>query len=154
MELTEELKREIDGKTILEILRNARFGLLGDPMLEGESGRYWMDRMKELRSEDNAAFVAASKMLGWGRMSCPKCDHTMANVASVDLELNVYHCPRCGTVKVEDSNNSEAKVYSPEMRIILTNEQYRNLSRGEEVEVFTTKIILSDIGVQHYRRQA
>ncbi len=64
MELTEELKREIDGKTIVEILRKVRFAPLGDPIFEGESGKYWMNRMDELRGEDNAAFVAASKMLG------------------------------------------------------------------------------------------
>ncbi len=65
MELTDELKREIDGKPIVEILRKVRFAPTGDPIFEGESGKYWMDRMAQLRGEDNAAFVHASKMLGW-----------------------------------------------------------------------------------------
>ena len=65
MELTEELKREIDGKTIVEILRKVRFAPSGDPMFEGDSGTYWMGRMADLRTKDNAAYVAASKMLGW-----------------------------------------------------------------------------------------
>ncbi len=79
-------------------------------------------------------------------MSCPVCDHTMANVASVEHELNVYHCPRCGTVKVEDANDTEPRVYSPEQRCSLTEEQYRNLAAGREVSFFTVKFIAPDIG--------
>ena len=79
-------------------------------------------------------------------MSCPVCDSTMANVASIHDELNVYHCTRCGTLKVEDANATESKVYSPEIRISLTEEQYRNLAAGREVSFLTVKIIAPDIG--------
>lgn len=50
-------------------------------------------------------------------MACPTCDHTMHNVASIKHELNVYHCPRCGSVKVEDSNDPDcrAKEYRPKL---------------------------------------
>ena len=57
-------------------------------------------------------------------MSCPTCDHTMQSVASVPEELNVYHCPRCGTVKVEDSNDTQGRVYVP-----TRNEDYQRLVR-------------------------
>jgi hypothetical protein len=63
MDLTPKLKAEIDSKTIYELLRGWRFAPAGASIFQGESGKYWGERMAELRKENNAAYVAASKAL-------------------------------------------------------------------------------------------
>lgn len=67
MELTEDLKAEIDAKSYKELLERWRFAPLDDPMFQGESGKYWGNRMARLRSEPGGQgrAVAASKSLGW-----------------------------------------------------------------------------------------
>jgi hypothetical protein len=65
MELTPELKEEIDGKSYRQLLAKWRFAPVGDPMFQGESGDYWGKRMAELKSADPNEAVAASKSLGW-----------------------------------------------------------------------------------------
>lgn len=67
MKLTPELKAEIDSKSIYELLYRVRFSPLGDEMMQDESGKYWLKRMDEKRREDNDAYVAASKEMGWER---------------------------------------------------------------------------------------
>lgn len=45
-------------------------------------------------------------------MSCPTCDSTMRYVGGDhEDECSVYHCPRCGTVQINDSET----VYTPEL---------------------------------------
>lgn len=68
MDLTDKLKAEIDAKSYQDLLRRWRFAPVGDLMFQGESGRYWSDRMKELRAEPggNSVHVGASKTIGWG----------------------------------------------------------------------------------------
>jgi len=64
--LTPTLKTTIDAMTVEELLRKHRFTPLGsDELFEGESGRYMCERIAVLRDQDNAAFVAASKKIGW-----------------------------------------------------------------------------------------
>lgn len=63
MNLTPELKAEIDGKSYTELLRRWRHAPLGDTMFQGESGKYWNERLAELR--DTVDHVAISKEIGW-----------------------------------------------------------------------------------------
>lgn len=68
MDLTEKNKAFIDGLNYTALLSKWRFSPSGDPWFEGETGKYWGERMAELRSEPggNARHVSASKYLGWG----------------------------------------------------------------------------------------
>lgn len=66
MELTPELKQEIDNMDVEQLLYKWRFAKTGDPIMQDESGTYWGKRMAELRSQDNDAWVRASKNIGWG----------------------------------------------------------------------------------------
>lgn len=65
MELTQELKAEIDAKDHCELLGCWRFAPAGDPMFQGESGKYWGKRMAEKKAENPQQAVANSKSLEW-----------------------------------------------------------------------------------------
>lgn len=65
MDLTPELKAEIDSHDVYTLLRCVRFAPIGDQMFQGESGEYWMKRLAEVRRQDNEAYVRASKQMGW-----------------------------------------------------------------------------------------
>ena len=67
MELTEKNKAYIDGLSYEALLSRWRFAPVGDPWFQGETGKYWGERMSELRSQPggNEKHVAASKSLGW-----------------------------------------------------------------------------------------
>ena len=65
MDLTAEVKELIDNKSYTELLAGWRFTPAGDPMFQGESGKYWGERMAELRDKDPAGHVRASKTIGW-----------------------------------------------------------------------------------------
>lgn len=65
MELTEEIKTKIDALTYAQLLRQWRFAPLGDPMFQGETGKYWGTRLSELRDADPEGAVLASKAIGW-----------------------------------------------------------------------------------------
>jgi len=67
MTLTPELKAEIDAKDVEELLRRVRYAPPGSTLFAGESGEYWFKRLDELRSQDNDAYVAASKRIGWDK---------------------------------------------------------------------------------------
>jgi hypothetical protein len=58
-------KEAIDKMTVQEMLRLHRFAPAGDLRFQGEEGDYRMARLAELRSEDPAAYTAASKNIGW-----------------------------------------------------------------------------------------
>lgn len=66
MKLTPEHKAEIDAKTYQQLLGHWRFAPAGDPWFEGETGKYWGERMKELRSQPGGQdeHVRSSKTLG------------------------------------------------------------------------------------------
>ena len=69
MTLTDELKQLIDGMTYERLLYGWRHTKLGDPMMQGETGDYWRQRMRELRESPGgeAEHVRASKAIGWNR---------------------------------------------------------------------------------------
>lgn len=65
MNLTPEIKAQIDSKSHYDLLRRIRFAPLGDEMMQGESGEYWMKRRGELQDKDPGLAVADSKRMGW-----------------------------------------------------------------------------------------
>jgi hypothetical protein len=65
MNLTDELKAEIDKMTIYQMLQRNRFAPMGDEIFMGESGIYFLKRMCELRDANPAAYSRASRDLGW-----------------------------------------------------------------------------------------
>ena len=65
MDLTEELKQQIDAMSYEEMLRKWRFAPVGDPIFQGSVGKYFSTRMFALRDADPAGAVAASKRIGW-----------------------------------------------------------------------------------------
>lgn len=67
MKLTLENKVHIDAMTYEELLSKWRFAPVGDPWFQDETGKYWGDRMAQLRSENPGGAVAASKSVGWER---------------------------------------------------------------------------------------
>lgn len=67
MELTPGNKAIIDGKSYHQLLSRWRFSPAGDPWFQGETGKYWAERMSELRSQPGGQerHVRASKDLEW-----------------------------------------------------------------------------------------
>jgi len=51
-------------------------------------------------------------------MACPTCDHSMASIGDVAVR-RIFHCERCGTVKIEtytgDPQKWEVEVYVPKL---------------------------------------
>ena len=64
MDLTPKNKAYIDSLSYEQLLSNWRFAPAGSPWFQGETGKYWAKRMKELR-EQGANHVQASKNIGW-----------------------------------------------------------------------------------------
>ena len=67
MKLTPEVKAAIDTRSYASLLNEWRFAPSGSPMFEGESGKYFGERMAELRSQPggNERHTQASKQIGW-----------------------------------------------------------------------------------------
>ncbi len=67
MDLTPENKAHIDALSYRSLLSHWRFATVGDLWFQGETGKYWGERMSELRSQPggNDNHVSASKSLGW-----------------------------------------------------------------------------------------
>ena len=68
MDLTPENKAKIDAKTYGQLLSHWRNASIGNPWFQGETGTYWGERMKELRSQPSGdeRHTSASKSIGWG----------------------------------------------------------------------------------------
>lgn len=68
MDLTPENKEHIDNMSYESLLSQWRNAPVGSPWFQGETGTYWGERMKELRSKPggNSEHVRASKSIGWG----------------------------------------------------------------------------------------
>jgi len=66
MDLTEANKKHIDSLSYEQLLGEWRFAPVGTGWFQGETGRYWQERMKQLR-DGGADHVGASKSLGWER---------------------------------------------------------------------------------------
>ena len=65
MDLTPELKIYIDQMNVYQLLYKVRFATIGDPLMTGKVGEYWLKRLAEVRDQDNGAYVSASKQMGW-----------------------------------------------------------------------------------------
>lgn len=63
MDLTPKLKAEIDAKSHYQLLERIRFAPTGDPLFQGESGGYWIERRNELQRKNPGQAVADSKAL-------------------------------------------------------------------------------------------
>jgi len=63
--MTTKQKSWIDNATLTELLRKWRPTPSGCEMFQGETGEYYSNRMFGLRDADPAAWVAASKEVGW-----------------------------------------------------------------------------------------
>jgi len=65
MDLSEDLKKEIDAWSIRTLLEKVRYTPVGDPLFQGNTGTYILRRLVELRRAPGGSkeYVAASKML-------------------------------------------------------------------------------------------
>ena len=64
--MDEDTKKMIDSMGYESMLRRWRNAPVGDPMLQGETGKYYAEVMERKRSEiPNSEHVAASKRIGW-----------------------------------------------------------------------------------------
>jgi len=64
MDLTEENKKHIDSLSYEQLLRKWRFAPSGDEWFQGDTGKYWGERMNELKAQ-GVDHVGASKRIGW-----------------------------------------------------------------------------------------
>ncbi len=66
MDLTPENKKIIDDQSYESLLRSWRYAPSGDTRFQGATGKYWGERMKELRSlpGGDAENTRASKAIG------------------------------------------------------------------------------------------
>jgi len=64
--MTDTEKAWIDSADYETLLRRWRFSEMTDSIFQGESGKYYSDRMFSLRNANETAAVAASKRIGWG----------------------------------------------------------------------------------------
>lgn len=65
MNLTPKIKSQIDSLSLEALLSRWRNAPIGDAMFQGESGKYWGERLASKRNEQPSGFVAASKSIGW-----------------------------------------------------------------------------------------
>lgn len=64
--LTEELKRQIDAMDYENMMRDWRFAPVGDPMFQGDSGKYYSEVMRKKRKAiSDEERVDVSKRIGW-----------------------------------------------------------------------------------------
>lgn len=67
MQLTSDIKKQIDAMSYEAMLAKWRLSPPDSPMFQGESADYFIKRMKELREQPGGKerHVAASKAIGW-----------------------------------------------------------------------------------------
>ena len=64
--MTKEQKDWIDQSPYIELLRKWRFSKSGDPLFQGECGKYYVDKMYERRKQVGIdCHTSASKAIGW-----------------------------------------------------------------------------------------
>lgn len=67
--MDDALKQWIDEASYADLLWRWRTAPVGDPMFQGEIGRYYDETMKRRRNEvGQAEHVRASKQIGWGEV--------------------------------------------------------------------------------------
>ena len=64
--MTDTEKAAMDAMTYEDMLRVWRFAPAGDRRFQGERGRYFADRMAQMRAAEADNGVGVSKKLGWG----------------------------------------------------------------------------------------
>ena len=68
MKLTKKNKAIIDCKDYYTLLRSWRFDSLDSEWFQGETGKYWLERMGELKNQIGIqAHVEISKKIGWDK---------------------------------------------------------------------------------------
>ena len=68
MKLTPENKVHIDSLSLKQLLGHWRFAPVGDHWFQDETGKYWGERMAELRKQAHPdEWTAASKTIGWDK---------------------------------------------------------------------------------------
>ncbi len=68
MELTEKNKMIIDSHDYYSILKKWRFDSLDSEWFQGETGKYWLKRMSELRKQiGEQEHIKTSKQIGWDK---------------------------------------------------------------------------------------
>ena len=65
MDLSEENKKYIDKLSYYGLLERWRNSPAGDPWFQGETGKYWGERMRAMRDSGTVDHVATSKQIGW-----------------------------------------------------------------------------------------
>lgn len=65
MDLTEKNKKAIDDMDYESLLRHWRFAPVGDPWFQGETGKYWGQRMAKIREKIGPEAIRVSKKLEW-----------------------------------------------------------------------------------------
>jgi hypothetical protein len=65
MDLTPELKAQIDNLSHYELLDKIHSAPAGDPIMQGQTGAYWITRWQELGDAHPEQAAADSKALGW-----------------------------------------------------------------------------------------
>lgn len=65
METAEQIRARVDAMSMERLIRDNRFAPVGDPRFRGEEGEYRITRLAQLRQQDPAGYVAASKFVGW-----------------------------------------------------------------------------------------
>lgn len=64
--MTAEQKAWIDGASHEELFRKWRFALVGDPLLQGDAGKYYAEVFFKMREKVGAAeHTRISKKIGW-----------------------------------------------------------------------------------------
>jgi hypothetical protein len=67
MNLTPELKKQIDDMSYEDMLRRQRFDPIGSPLFQGESGEYFIRTWANKRAAlPDGTHAQTSKRLGWG----------------------------------------------------------------------------------------
>jgi len=65
MDLTPENKAVIEGKGLYQLLASVKFLRRGDPWMTGETGAYFLIRLREFRHAAPGAFALAAERIGW-----------------------------------------------------------------------------------------
>ena len=65
--MTDKEKEWIDNASYESLLSHWRFAPVGDPMFQGDTGKYYAKVMAERRDADPDKHVRSSKTIGWER---------------------------------------------------------------------------------------
>ena len=64
--MTNKQKKWIDSASYQQLLRRWRFAPVGDPLFQGDTGKYFSDKLATRKAEvGQSEHVGASKAIGW-----------------------------------------------------------------------------------------